>query len=177
MRTIIEETTVYLFEELPEEAQQKALENLWDINVDFDWWQFIYEDAECIGLKITEFDLDRNRYVKGDFLWSALECAHKIINEHGRQCDTWNTANDYLISRDKLVEKYADPKQPDKVHEDSEYEFDLECDDLDREFLHSLLEDYSIILQKEYEWLTNEEQIKETLIANEYEFTIDAKIY
>jgi hypothetical protein len=33
------------------------------------------------------------------------------------------------------------------------------------------------MLRHEYEYLTSEEAIKETLIINEYDFTIDGKIY
>lgn len=166
MRTIIKETTVYTFEELSPEAQQKAIEKLWDINVDYDWW---------IGLKITGFNLDRNRHAAGDFICSALETAHKIIEEHGEQCETYQTAKDYLVTRDELVKKYSDGT--DQVTEDNEYQFDQDCDDIDREFLRSLLEDYSIMLQKEYEYLTSEEAIKETIQANEYEFTAEGDLY
>jgi hypothetical protein len=34
-----------------------------------------------------------------------------------------------------------------------------------------------LTLEKEYEYLTSEETIKESLIANEYDFTEDGKIY
>lgn len=50
---------VYKFNELSEESQQKAIENLYDINVDYDWWESTHEDAKTIGLEITEFDIDR----------------------------------------------------------------------------------------------------------------------
>lgn len=178
MRTIHTETTVYLFEELPEEAQEKAIEENCYINVeDFEWWEWTYEDAERIGLKITSFDLDRHRHAKGDFLWSALECAEAILKEHGEDTSTYQTAKEYLSDRAALVAKHSDGITLDRVAEDNEYDFDNECNELDQEFLRSLLEDYSILLQKEYEYLTSEEAIKESLISNEYEFTIDGKIY
>jgi len=60
MRTI--ETTVYKFDELSDEAKQQSIENLYDLNVDYEWWDCTYEDAENIGLKISEFDLDRASY-------------------------------------------------------------------------------------------------------------------
>ena len=50
---------VYTFEELSPEGQRKAIERYYDINVDHEWWRYTYDDAEDIGLKITEFDLDR----------------------------------------------------------------------------------------------------------------------
>ncbi len=45
------------------------------------------------------------------------------------------------------------------------------------EFLKELLEDYRIILQKEYEYQTSEEAIIGTIEANEYEFTQDGKMF
>jgi hypothetical protein len=48
---------------------------------------------------------------------------------------------------------------------------EVDTEDIDANFLRSLLEDYRIMLQKEYEYLTSEETIIETIEANEYEFT------
>jgi hypothetical protein len=45
------------------------------------------------------------------------------------------------------------------------------------EFLCDLLEDYRIILSKEYNYQTSEETIKETIEANDYEFTAEGKLY
>lgn len=74
MRTI--ETNLHKFEELTEGAKEKALEQLWDINVDLDWYDFTYEDAEKIGLKISEFDIDRRNYVIGMYRLTAKEKNH-----------------------------------------------------------------------------------------------------
>ena len=56
-------------------------------------------------------------------------------------------------------------------------EIEEEIEDLENEYLYTLSEDYRIILQREYEYLTSEEYIKDTLIANEYDFTEDGEIY
>ena len=40
-------------EKLSDKAKQKAIEKFYDINVDYDWWDSVYEDAKNIGLKIT----------------------------------------------------------------------------------------------------------------------------
>lgn len=67
--------TLYKFDELSDDAKQKAVENLWDINVDYDWWQFTYdaivEAGQAIGIdsvNIEGFDLDRAQslYIKSD---------------------------------------------------------------------------------------------------------------
>lgn len=176
MRTVTTEQTIYTWDDLTDEQKEKAVENYWDINVDYDWWDGTYEDAENIGLKINEFDLDRNRHVTGDFLLDPEEVAQKIIDEHGEHCATYQTASDYLEERSGLVEKYSDGTSTDIVEYENEYAFDTECDDLDGEFLKSLLEDYSIMLQREYEYLTSYEAIAETLEINEYEFDEDMNI-
>ena len=127
------ETKVYKFDELPEDIKEKAIENLYDINVDYEWWQFIYEDAEQIGLEITEFDIDRASYCKGKFTLSAEEVAANIIKDHGKDCETFKTASSYLKEHDPIFSEYfntEDSKLEDKL---------LELED---EFLKSLCEDY-----------------------------------
>ena len=47
MRTI--RIKLHKFSELSEVAQQKVLDKNCYINVDYDWWQSIYEDAKAIG--------------------------------------------------------------------------------------------------------------------------------
>lgn len=66
MREDTKVTKVFRFEELGGDAQEKALEALWDINVFYEWWDSIYADADEIGVKIDEFDLER-RYCRGTF--------------------------------------------------------------------------------------------------------------
>jgi hypothetical protein len=166
----IKETKVYQFGELSENARQKAIEKLFYINVDYRWWESIYEDAENVGLKIHEFDIGRGSFCKAIFVESAEETAEKIVREHGIHCETAKTAKVYLENRTNLVSKYSDGINTDIVAEDNEYDFDKECNDLDDELLKSICEDYRIILQKEYEYLTSEEAIIETIEANCYEF-------
>lgn len=154
MKTITKTYDVFSFDELDEDARQNALEKLWDINVDHEWWNFTFEDARNIGLKITEFDLDRNRYAKGEFIDPAPEVAEKILSDHGKDCETYKTAKAFL---DTIKEEYPN----------NDYDYD---EIIEKDFLYSLLEDYSIMLQKEYEYLTSEEAIIETIKANDYQF-------
>jgi hypothetical protein len=49
--------------------------------------------------------------------------------------------------------------------------------DLDKEFLHNLLEDYRVMLQQEYDYLTSKDAVIETINANEYDFTEDGKLW
>jgi hypothetical protein len=169
MRTI--ETKAYTFDELSDDAKAKAISRLSHINVEYDWWESTYEDAAQIGLKIEGFDLDRSRHAKGAFTLSATEVMANIFANHGEECETYKTAKAFEAEWQPLFDDYMD-ELSDK-YESQEAEDDLS--DIEDNFLDSLLEDYSIMLQKEYEHLQSEESIIETIVANEYEFTEEGK--
>jgi hypothetical protein len=173
----IETTTreLYTFDELTEEAQHKAIESLYDINVDYEWWDCVYEDAERAFLKITDFDF-AGSYCHGSLMHGAEDTAVAILTDHGAICETYQTAKQYSADRSALVRKYAEPGNPERVAEGKEWDFDQECDELDAEFLKSILEDYRAILRREYEYLTGEEAIMDTIRANGYEFTADGEL-
>lgn len=171
MKTI--QLKLYSFEELSEEAQQKAIESNSDINVEADWWESTYHDAKNIGLKITSFDLERNRHAKGNFILSACEVAQNILNNHGENCQTYKTAKKFLEEFNPLFSEYLD--ESSEHYESSERESQLQ--DLEETFLNDILEDYSIILQNECDYLQSPEAIKETLIINEFDFLESGKRY
>lgn len=172
MRTV--RTKVYKFHELTPEAQIKAINQFSDINVDHTWWEYTYMDAESAGIKITDFDLDRGT-IGGLLINSLTESCALIIANHGNGCESYKTAKAYLSEWVQLVKEHSDGVEIDKVHEDKEHEFDQLADELENQFKQSILKDYRILLQKNYDYLTSEEAITETIIANEYEFTKDGK--
>ena len=149
--TKIKVTKIYSFDDLSEDVQDDVVQKYWDINVDYEWWEFIYEDAANVGIKLTEFDIGRGSYCHGA-IGDTEYTANKIIKDHGEMCETCKTARDYLISVEAV-----------------------ESGDLDNEFRLSILEDYRIILQKEYEYMTSREAIVETIKAN-YEFTVNGEL-
>lgn len=148
MRKYTIEHVVYKFEELSKESQEKALDNMYDINTDHDWWEFIYEDANLVGLEITGFDLAR-RDITGKLIENMQQVCDNILRSHGNTCDTYVTAE----------------KNKHRHGEDNEEQFEKD-----------LLEDYLKILQEEYDYLTSEEAIIETIKANEYEFYEDGRL-
>lgn len=165
--------TVYKFNELPDEAKQKAIEKYPDINVEFYWWEFVYEDAENVGLKIISFDIGLGSYCNIEYTEDACYTAHKIKENHGETCDTYQNAINFLAERDKTVESAEKDENGDFA---DEYELDKKLDQVEDGFLRTLSEDYRIALQKEYEHLTSNEAIIETLEANDYDFTEDGEI-
>ena len=152
MKTIIKEIKVCSFDELSEDSQAVAVDNLRDINTDHEWWEGIYEDAKEIGLKITGFDLDRNKHADGELLHYPAEVCQNILDNHGEDTSTRKTALAFM-------EEY-------QLMEDLHPVLDLETDDfedlskeLEEEFTKNLLEDYASILQAEYEYRSSDEAV------------------
>ncbi len=162
-----DDEATYKFDELPEDMQDKVIENYYDINVSYDWWEYTYEDAAEIGLKITGFDLERGSYVEGKLTKSLDDCLKLILNNHGDGTDTYRLAATYKTKLDEIMSRETD---------DNYYEIENEVDDLQHEFLKELCEKYLSILRHEYEYLTSREAIKETLEANDYDFDLNCKI-
>jgi len=160
MRTVIEKIDLFTFNEASEALKSKILTNYYDINVDHEWCDFTYEDANNIGVNITSFCLDRGSYCEIEFKHDAISTAESIIGEHGEACETYKTAKLFLSEVGTISNAIY-----------GNYE------DIEKEFKRSLSEDYRIMLAKEYEYLTSEEAITEALICNEYEFTEEGKIY
>ena len=167
MRTETTTRTIYKFDELSDSAKDKALDNCRYYEVDHDWWEYTYEDASEVGIKITSFDIDRASYCNGE-IPDTEQTAHNIVDNHGEVCDTYKVAAAYLKERDEAIK--AAPKDEDGEFED-EYELDQKLDELGEEFKKAILEEYLSILRKEYEYLTSDEAVKEMIEANEYEFT------
>lgn len=174
MRTI--QTTVYTFDELSEGAKENAVNKLYDINVTYEWWDNTYYDAKTVGIKINGFDIDRGSYVQFDFINSAYDTAQQIVKEHGKDCQTYKDAEQFINEWDALVCKYSDGVKTDVVTQENEYDFDSEAYELEQEYKNDIEHEYLKTLRSEYEYLTSEEAIIETIEANEYEFTEDGKL-
>jgi uncharacterized protein YoaH (UPF0181 family) len=167
MKTITREYKVYKFEELCEDAQQKAVERIAEFQTDYEWWDSVYEDAGTIGLKITGFDLYHHN-ITGKLTECAEDVAKAIKENHGKDCETYKTAEAYMVELTTMQGIHSIAAMPDE---------DIDTEDIDNEFEHNLLEDYRIMLQHEYEWLESKEAIMETIEANNYQFTEDGSIF
>ena len=186
METITREYTVYKFEELSEKAQQKALEKLYDINYSHDWWEFSYEyfieQLNEIGLTCDKFyfDLDRNRYIEPINLrfTDVKKFIHSSIDEKVKTslidiADLYLTTACYSRHTKPVVESYAKTLIQHQRLNTAINSLVNRC----RDKIHDLLEDFSIALQNESDYLGSEEAIKETIEANEYTFTEDGNLF
>ena len=164
---------IYEFNELSERAKESAMNEVRQRNYGDGWFEYTYEDAEAIGLHLTGFGLDRDRHATGNFKDSAECCANFIVDNHGETCETYKTATAYLADRFNTIEKSPVDENGELA---SEYNLDCDLNDLDDEFLRSILEDYSMQLQRESEYLDSKEHLLEMIDYNGYTFTEYGKI-
>jgi len=181
MRTEVITRNLYTFEELSESAQQHAIEKLWDLNVDHDWWDCSYETittaARCLGIDCTVsgFDLDRGAYVSlcGSYSyrkdWRAA-LAHEFggdtlaeLVKIGEELQKVQRPAFYSVSSDLRPGYYGTAYT---VYSKFGAYFTNDLIDALRSFEHWAWR----LLRDEYEHLTSAEAIKETIEANEIEF-------
>lgn len=171
MKTI--QLNLYPFAELNEEAKEKALNDHRFINVDYAWWDSVYEDAKQAQLKITGFELENGYYCHAEFIDDGISCAAKILDNHGESTDTYQTALSFWRERDKIIGRW--PKDENGQHIQAG-DLDTELDRVDDDFLTVIRWAYHSLLIQEYNHLTSEKTIMETFEANYYHFTADGKL-
>ena len=154
---------LYQFDELSEDAKEKARQWFREGNDGYFEWEHVQEDAKTIGLEIQS--LDHHRANRGGFITSAPECIEDILANHGESCDTYKTAKKYEPTFKEL----------EAMRDNDDEKFDDAFANAEYGFLYDLLEDYRAILEREMDHLNSNEYIDEIITVNEYEFTEDGK--
>ena len=184
------ETNVYEFDELSEEGKEKAISNLSDINVDFEW----YEDDYLLDLGLSKrlvnrlskeqgevlfkwnklyFDLDRDRYIQfidlevtnDDIFRQFLKIPKKLWNRLYYSFYNKNNYNNNIELVLDLDNNYNDlTEKQNKIIDNA------------IEIFSSLVWNSLKELTNWYEELTSERSIIETIKLNEYEFTIEGDL-
>lgn len=166
MKTI--KLKIYEFSELSESAKDHVLEEMRNFLVeDSCWWNWIYEDAEEIGVKIEEFDLSR-MHIGISCILSHDDIARKIIVSHGLICGTHVAAKKYLSDRKLLKKRYNDADE-EKYADEMKY---IECD-----FEEEIKYQYLNYLKDGYEYMTSDIAIIEIIEANDYMFYEDGTLF
>lgn len=158
--------TIYVFDELSDEAKQMAFAWYKKASYGDEWWEFVYEDAEMIGLKISGFDIGRGNKITGEFEKTPYQVAKAIIKEHGESCATYKIAMAFLEAQKEL-----------SVEDDGELTPEAEdtLSAIKGQFKEALLEEYLSLLRKEYDYQTSDETISENIRVNEYTFDEDGR--
>ena len=175
--------TVYSFAELSEEAQERALNAFRCSNVEFNWWEDSYDTirtaGKLLGLEIDDIHFDADlycifdahyRYVRGasaavckEFSWA--DDLHKIASELQALQKRHFYSLSCAVTKGRTTNRYSCFR----------FGEDYECEDLG-----DIIDDFAhwarVLLRDEYEYLTSDDAVKETIEANEYEFTEGGKL-
>lgn len=195
MRT--ETIEVFQFDELSDSAKEKAREWYRKASANDEWWDCTVDDAKTIGA-LMGWDIDQV-YFSG--FWSqgdgacfigrmgyAKGCAnsvkgyapqdtelHRIAAEwqalqarHFYKVDAKVTKRDHRYAHENTVgfDVYRDDDYASADLEDAVTE-------IGRDFMRWIYRQ----LEHEYEWLNADEQVDESICANEYEFTANGSRY
>jgi hypothetical protein len=167
------EVMLYEFRELNDAAKNRAIERFREINVDYEWWSCSYDGmAEC-GIVIREFDTYRGTIESN--IDDKYETAKTVISDWSETTVLHVLSEQFLLDRDALVSKYGEGNPIDGYAVKEEYlnEYDSDLDDLESEYHHDLNEAMLQWLREEYEYLTSDEAVIESIEINNYEFTED----
>jgi len=170
--------TVYTFSELSEDAKENAIENLADINVDYYWWSSIYEELKNIGFECNDFEI--YHHCKLTATESYRTIAQKILEQHDQICDTYTLAVQFIEDLQNLIyklERLSDMYHSGRHQDHREQwlskkidELENQIEELESEFHNDMENDYRLMLEKEWDYLTTEEAIVDTIETMDYEF-------
>jgi hypothetical protein len=186
MKTITIEKTVYSLDEVKEQAIEKN----WDINVDHDWWQFVYEDAviifEMLGYSLDEkepfyfsgFDSQGDGACINRAGWSYKAGCVKSVRDYAPQDNELHKIARELqnIAAKSFYTGTASIWQSGYYYHEISMLFATDCekgffdDDDFQDVTADLCRWLYKRLESEYNYLTSEEAIEETLRCNDYEF-------
>jgi len=180
----IVKTKVYSFDELSEEAKEKAIQDHYDINTDYEWYitGMIEEKAKEYGLVVNEsemcFDLDRGSYVYFDThdhsrknkVAIAIADLQKFLKKAG--FDLRRTK--HIESVGIVTQHFGGSSAKNFVEC---YETTTEEENKLQECLDNFLEETLEELKSDYEGLTDNESIAETLKINDYQFLPNGKMF
>lgn len=157
MRTQVIE--IYEYCELDKDAQERARREVSGkgLQIGEYWYDGICEDAETVGLSITEFNLHRGYSIDMEYMNMPDEVAQSILRNHGTCCDSYELAKSYLDEKSKLGAD-ADPIE------------------LETEFLSGLKRYYLKMLRHQLNWLYSDEAVID-FAENHCEFYKDGSLY
>jgi len=184
MRTI--RTKVYKFDELTPEGKKKALEVLYDINVEgFKWYDYTVEEQEedLINEGFEDAEISFSGFSsQGDGACFDAKinvskfCSDPRILRIAEESNFFIAKNSYSNHYSHERTRYVDDERPtSKRHT----RINKALDDLSELIESKRMELSKKIyrtLEAEYEYRTSEEAILETIEANDYEFYANDKL-
>lgn len=182
------------FEELNAEQQAKAIELNRDINVDYDEWNDFVKEEHHSNLEAVGFDgvesaysgfwsqgdgasftatsLDIEKFLRSQKRWTHYRALHEMIRINEIWAKVVRTTHHYCHENTTQAELHGEhyidltPRQ-EKLYEELEKEID--------EYITTAGQKYYSALNNAYNDLTSDEQVQETIIANDMDFEEDPR--
>jgi hypothetical protein len=188
MRIDIKETKVYPFSELSDEAKQNALECMYDINVDHEWWDYDGHlglndkelkrtkiDKELFAFDKMHFSTDRDWFIEFEGIdWTDDEAFRRFLRIPKRLWEVClpsfgmngKTSAFEILSEKQTIDGFKEftAKQQTII-------------DRAEQIMNDKIQDALESLSRQCDYLMSEEAIIKTIEANEYEFTEYGKLY
>lgn len=160
---------VYKFEELTDKAKAKALDKYRYINVECEWYEYIYSDIKThLGINIAGFNLNRGGDVEFDFKYKNInnKFLRGLISTFP-DCEWLIQLTEYYLSESDRMDKLD--FSVDEIENSLSYEGEEIRKDLESEILS--------MLRSQFEYLTSDESILEQFECMDYEFLDNGEIY
>lgn len=173
-----ESVKVYSFEELDENAQEKAIDNARYHSLDYDWWDFLFdefsEELDRIGIDASTFSFDTGRNETFYANKPSISSTGKLLRAAGIDLRT-KEARRYIVDGAHLAiqtQYFGGSRASNYVETYSE---SPEIEQAIQDLIDSKFGDFLKRLREEEDYLTSDEHVKENLIVNEHEFTEDGE--
>lgn len=195
MKTITITKNLYNYDELPEDIKEKAIQELWDINVDYEWWDYDGhtgftakelkrmrikdQNAPCDLLKFKKmyFSLDRDYYIQFvDAEFTDDELARRFLRVPKKLWNqvTWNIIDQpgrYGNTRLEYEKAFVYGERWEEFTPKQIEVLERACEIFSDKISEALSD-----LSKEWDYRTSRKAIEETIEANEYTFNLDGEI-
>ena len=192
--------TVFKFDELSDEAKEKAIEKWNEDGLDYEWWDYVEEDAKRMGA-LMGITVDK-MYFSG--FWSQGDGAcfegsyeyvkgavKAIMTEAPSDTELHRIAKDLQdIQRRNFYGLSASVKQRGHYshehctvidvsdgRENAPWQVSDETEEAIAEALRDFMRWIYRNLEREYEFITSAEEVAETLRINEYDFLENGRMY
>lgn len=176
--------TILKFDELDEVQKSKVIDNLHDINTDYDWYEFVYDDAKTIlgKLGFTDIEIAFSGFAsQGDGAsFTAtfdVPATKKELKERQAKVKEYAPKIKLGLFTDMRFDKDEKEVGTLEVFRISHHYAHYNTISSDNNDLEEFARDFSKWiyrqLESEYEYRTSKEAITETIECNEYEFYAD----
>lgn len=165
----IQTITLYKFNELPSQIQEFVLERNTNINTDHEWWEIDGLLPECINYDIQSFSIDRKIFIQfGPITINDTFTFRKLLKIPQ---DLWTKTNYRFFNSRNINTRII--LTTDKTFTEEEQDIIIHAECIWDNLVYKVLDN----LNSMYQQLISDEGIKETILANEYEYTIKGDLW